>query len=153
METAVVPFFIWSLMMRAEAGWPQRAVAVPPEDALAPTFCTYDFVETRERFFFRNAGQSPDGNHQIMMNDDIYWYIYIVCVICNCNLCYMLYYILLCSLLFSYVMFCCVVLWYGVVWCGEEWYGMVWYDYDNIIYVCLCMIAYDYVWLCKIHYV
>ena len=57
----------------------------------------------------------------------------------------MLYYILLCSLLFSYVMFCCVVLWYGVVWCGEEWYGMVWYDYDNIIYVCLCMIAYDYV--------
>ena len=57
----------------------------------------------------------------------------------------MLYYILLCSLLFSYVMFCCVVLWYGVVWCGEEWYGMVWYDCDYIIYVCLCMIVYDYV--------
>ena len=135
--------------MRAEAGWPQRAVAVPPEDALAPTFCTYDFVETRERFFSGTQGQA------LMEIIKLWWmmtyiYIYIVCIICNCNLCYMLYYILLCSLLFSYVMFCCVVLWYGVVWCGVVRNGMAWYGMIVIIlymyvYAWLCMIIYDYV--------
>jgi hypothetical protein len=149
METAVVPFFIWSLMMRAEAGWPQRAVAVPPEDALAPTFCTYDFVETRERFFFRNAGQSPDGNHQIMMNDDIYWYIYILYVL-YVIVTYAICYIIFCCVLFSSLMLCSVVLCCGMVWCGVVRNGMVWYGMIMItlymyVYAWLRMIMYDYV--------
>jgi hypothetical protein len=149
METAVVPFFIWSLMMRAEAGWPQRAVAVPPEDALAPTFCTYDFVETRERFFFRNAGQSPDGNHQIMMNDDIYWYIYILYVL-YVIVTYAICYIIFCCVLFSSLMLCSVVLCCGMVGCGVGRNGMVWYGMIMItlymyVYAWLRMIMYDYV--------
>ena len=103
--------------------------------------------------FFQECRAKPwwkSSNYDEWWHILIYIYIlYVLYVIVTYAICYIIF----CCVLFSSLMLCSVVLCCGMVWCGVVRNGMVWYDYDNIIYVCLCMIAYDYVWLCKIHYV